>query len=169
MLTSNPAGPGTTGPGTEESPAGESATDERSRAPAGRHYWALVLLRSAAVLFLLGTLFQAALAGLFVTGDVAFLAWHAANATVLTALVAVQAVAALVVRRSLHGPRWPFPLTLGLLALLVVQQGMGEARMLGGHIPMGLTIFGTGATLAAGAFAFRPRRSPRPTGREGDQ
>lgn len=126
--------------------------------------WALVLLRTGAALFLLDTLLQAALAGLFVTGDVDFLTWHAINADVLSALVVVQAIAAVVVWRSLRAPLWPFLLTLGLLALLSAQQGLGEARMLGGHIPLGMAIFGAGAALTYWAFAFRSNRVARPDG-----
>ncbi|MCX2183871.1 hypothetical protein KV205_25550 [Streptomyces sp. SKN60] len=47
--------------------------------------WPLHVLRASAALLLLDTLLQAALAGLFVTGDLDLLAWHAANAELLGA------------------------------------------------------------------------------------
>ncbi|GGT84772.1 hypothetical protein [Streptomyces violascens] len=123
--------------------------------------WPIRLLRATAVLFLLDSLLQAALAGLFVTGDVGLLAWHAANAQMLSALVVVQTIAAVVIWRSLRGPWWPPALTVGLLGLLSIQQGLGESRMLGGHIPLGMAIFGTGAALTYWAFSFQPAGRPR--------
>ncbi|MFI1972054.1 hypothetical protein [Streptomyces cinnamoneus] len=59
--------------------------------------WPWRALRVVAVLVLLDTLAQAALAGLFVTGDLDLLTWHAANAGVLSALTVVQTAVALVV------------------------------------------------------------------------
>ncbi|MFE7194521.1 hypothetical protein [Kitasatospora sp. NPDC057541] len=119
---------------------------------------AVTLFRAVSVLFLLDTLFQAALAGLFVTGDVEFLAWHAANAQLLSALVVVEALAAAAVWRALRGPLWPLLGAVGLLGLLSAQQGLGAARMLGGHLPLGMAIFGLGAALTYWAFTFRPAR-----------
>ncbi|MGW7452885.1 hypothetical protein [Streptomyces sp. NPDC054787] len=136
-------------------PAVEDTREPAGPAPRPRR-WALVLLRTGAVLFLLDTLFQAALAGLFVTGDVDLLTWHKHNADLLSALVAVQAVAAGVLWRKLRAPVWPFVLTLGLIVLLIAQQSLGESRMLGGHIPLGMAIFGAAAALTYWAFAYRP-------------
>jgi len=113
------------------------------------------LLRFTAVLTLLDALVQAALAGLFVTGDVGLLDWHAANAQVLTALVLVETVAACLLWRTAKAPAWPFLAALGLLVLVGVQQALGEARILGGHVPLGMTVFGVGAALAYWAFAQR--------------
>ncbi|MEE4420554.1 hypothetical protein [Streptomyces bugieae] len=71
----------------------------------------LALMRGAAAAFLLGTLAQAALAGLFVTGDVELLAWHDANAQVLAALALVLVLAAVLIRWRVQGPRWPIAAT----------------------------------------------------------
>ncbi|MFI9076767.1 hypothetical protein ACIGW8_09725 [Streptomyces sioyaensis] len=95
--------------------------------------WLMRLLRGTAVLVLLDTLRQAALAGLFVTGNLDWLAWHAANAGVLSALTVVPAVLAVVVWRRLRGPGWPAAAGAALVGLVSVQQGLGEARVLAGH------------------------------------
>ncbi|MEU2712086.1 hypothetical protein [Streptomyces sp. NPDC007205] len=134
-------------PAVGEMPSGRPA--ERPRA------WPLTLLRTTSLLFVLDTLLQAALAGLFITGDVGFLDLHAANAQVLAALVLVEAAAALLVWRSMRGPAWPFALTVGLLVLVGAQMGLGAARMLGGHIPLALGVFGVGVVLAYWACTYK--------------
>ncbi|GGP53121.1 hypothetical protein [Streptomyces abikoensis] len=117
--------------------------------------WPLRLLRATAVLVLLDTLAQAALAGLFVTGDLDLLAWHAANAGVLSALTVLEAMAALLVWRRLRGPHWPVVASVVLVALVSAQRGLGEARVLAGHIPLGMAIFGCATALACWAFTNR--------------
>ncbi|MFF7728419.1 hypothetical protein [Streptomyces sp. NPDC008001] len=107
------------------------------------------------VLVLLDTLAQAALAGLFVTGDLDLLTWHAANAGVLSALTVVQTAAALVVWRAARGPLWPAAASAGLVGLVSVQQGLGEARVLAGHMPLGMAVFGCATALTYWAFAHR--------------
>ncbi|MFF4575858.1 hypothetical protein [Streptomyces sp. NPDC001410] len=115
----------------------------------------LTLLRTSSLLFLFFTLLQAALAGLFITGDVRFLDLHAANAQVLATLSLVEAVAALLVWRSTRGPAWPFALAVGLVVLVGAQMGLGAARMLGGHVPLALGVFGAGVALACWACTYK--------------
>ncbi|MEV5375794.1 hypothetical protein AB0L26_07405 [Streptomyces nondiastaticus] len=124
------------------------------------HRWPWHVLRAVAVLVLLDTLAQAALAGLFVTGDLDLLTWHAANAGVLSALAVVQTAAAVAVRRAAHGPLWPAAASAVLVLLVSAQQGLGEARVLAGHIPLGMAVFGCATALAYGAFTQRPGVSP---------
>ncbi|MCC2274143.1 hypothetical protein LKL35_01610 [Streptomyces sp. ET3-23] len=127
--------------------------------------WLLPLLRATAVLVLLDTLVQAALAGLFVTGDLDLLAWHAANAGVLSALTVVQAVVAVVVWRRLCGPGWVAAAGAVLVGLVGVQRALGEARVLAGHMPLGMAVFGCATALAYWAFAYRTgatRQAGRP-------
>lgn len=116
---------------------------------------ALTVLRVASVAFLFDTLLQAALAGLFITGDVRFLDLHAANAQVLATLSVVEAVAALVLWRSSKGPVWPFTTAVGLVVLVAAQMGLGAARMLGGHVPLALAVFGAGTVLAWWSCTYR--------------
>ncbi|MCF3102257.1 hypothetical protein IPZ58_11745 [Streptomyces roseoverticillatus] len=112
------------------------------------------------MLVLLDTLAQAALAGLFITGDLDLLTWHAANAGVLSALTIVQAAAALVVRRAARGPLWPAVASAVLVMLVSAQQGLGEARVLAGHMPLGMAVFGCATALTYWAFTHRPSSSP---------
>lgn len=113
------------------------------------------------VLVLLDTLAQAALAGLFVTGDLDLLAWHSVNADVLATLTLLQTVAALLVWRRLGGPAWPAAASVALAALVGAQQGLGEARVLAGHMPVGMAIFGCATAMACWAFVYRPRPAGR--------
>ncbi|KPC64391.1 hypothetical protein ADL29_12165 [Streptomyces chattanoogensis] len=113
------------------------------------------LMRGTAALLLLDTLVQAVLAGLFVTGDLDLLAWHAANAGVLSALTVIQTVLAVVVWRRLRGPGWPAAASAALVGLVSVQQGLGEARVLAGHMPVGMAIFGCATALTYWAFTAR--------------
>ncbi|GAB7028848.1 hypothetical protein AB0G35_11245 [Streptomyces sp. NPDC021749] len=126
--------------------------------------WPMRLLRGTAVLVLLDTLVQAALAGLFVTGNLDWLAWHAANAGVLSALTVVQTVLAVVVWRRLSGPGWPAAASAALVGLVSAQQGLGEARALAGHIPLGMAVFGCATALTYWAFTGRGQPAVR-TGR----
>ncbi|MFG2648496.1 hypothetical protein [Streptomyces sp. NPDC048436] len=112
----------------------------------------LAVLRVSAALLVIDTLVQAALAGLFITGDVRLLDWHAANAQVLSLLAFVATAAAGLVWRPGRGPVGPFLLGAGLLVLIGVQQALGESRLLGGHVPLGMAIFGLVAALTYWAF-----------------
>lgn len=124
--------------------------------------WPMRMLRLVAVLVLLDTLVQAALAGLFVTGDLDLLTWHAANAGALGALSVVQTVAALAVWRVMRGPRWPTVASAVLVAMVSAQQGLGEARILAGHLPLGMAVFGCAAALTCWVFTHRADASVRP-------
>ncbi|MGW3208289.1 hypothetical protein [Streptomyces sp. NPDC001135] len=134
-------------PTEEESHSGRAA--ERSRT------WPLTLLRTTSLLFLLDTLLQAALAGLFITGDVRFLDLHAANAQLVATIALFEAVAALLVWRSMRGPAWPGALAVGLVVLVGAQTGLGAARVLGGHVPLALGVFGVGVALACWAYTYQ--------------
>ncbi|MGW1909902.1 hypothetical protein ACWCQS_03810 [Streptomyces sp. NPDC002076] len=124
--------------------------------PTGRpRTWPLTLLRVTSMLFLFDTLLQAALAGLFITGDVRFLDLHAANAQLLAALSLVDAVAALLVWRRMGAPAWSFALAVGLVVLVGAQMGLGAARLLGGHIPLALGVFGVGVALSCWAYTYK--------------
>jgi hypothetical protein len=112
------------------------------------------ILRALSVLALLDTLLQAALAGLFITGEVGLLDLHAANASVLALLVALEAIAAFLLWRPGRGPIGPFLLAVGLLVLVGVQQALGESRVLAGHVPLGMAIFGIDAALTYWSFSY---------------
>ncbi|KNB50581.1 hypothetical protein [Streptomyces caatingaensis] len=115
------------------------------------------LLRATAVPVLLDTLVQAALAGLFVTGDLELLAWHAADAGVLSALTVLQAVATVLVWRRLRTPGGPAAAAAVLVGLVSAQRGLGEARALAGHMPLDMGVFGCATALTYWAFTCRAR------------
>ncbi|MFF4156519.1 hypothetical protein [Streptomyces sp. NPDC001678] len=129
--------------------------------PVRNAVWPMRVLRAVAVAVLLDTLVQAALAGLFVTGDLELLTWHAANASVLGALTVAETVAALVVWRRRAAPGWLAVASAVLVALVSVQQGLGEARVLAGHIPLGMGVFGCATALACWAFTHHAGTATR--------
>ncbi|MGP3770656.1 hypothetical protein ACTWJ8_07420 [Streptomyces sp. SDT5-1] len=126
-------------------------------ASSGRADWARFggsCLRILSVLLVLDVLLQAALAGLFVTGDVSLLAWHAANAQVVGLLAVLVCGAAVLVWRAGRRSGWPALLGAVLVAAVLLQHGLGESRELGGHLPLGMTVFGLATVLAYWACAL---------------
>ncbi len=114
-------------------------------------------------LTLLGVLLQAVWAGEFVdhTGRGAWITVHEIGAFVVVVLALATALAAVTLRRA-HSA-----LTLGalgLLVLIVVQTGMGEAitrasadGLIVAHVPIAVLIFGLGVYLSS--LGARLRRS----------
>ncbi|MEV0380411.1 hypothetical protein [Nonomuraea sp. NPDC050643] len=107
--------------------------------------WIVWSLRALATAHLAGVLGQAALAGLFVTGDVDLLTWHRDNAGVTHSVLYLQLVAAILLWRPGRGPLWPAAASLGLVALETVQVALGQWRVIAAHFPLGMTIFGLSA------------------------
>ncbi|MEV4806321.1 hypothetical protein AB0K18_40535 [Nonomuraea sp. NPDC049421] len=91
---------------SDSSSASSSGSSEAVPRPPG---WIVWSLRVTATGHLAGVLVQAALAGLFVTGDVDLLAWHRDNAGYTHALLYAQVVAAVLLWRPGRGPGWPVP------------------------------------------------------------
>lgn len=116
-------------------------------------------LRLTATAHLAGVLGQAALAGLFVTGDVDMLAWHRNNAGVTHALLYAQLVAAVLLWRPGRGPAWPAGATAALVAAETVQVAVGQSRQLSWHMPLGMAIFGASALLTAWTWRRAPRKA----------
>ncbi|MEV0970765.1 hypothetical protein [Microtetraspora glauca] len=124
--------------------AERSAEASRTRAPAWIVWW----LRIAATGHLVGVLGQAVLAGLFVTGNVDMLTQHRDNAGVTHVMLYLQLVAAIVLWRPGRGPSWPAWAGAALVALETAQVVLGQNRILAGHFPLGVTIFGASAVMA---------------------
>lgn len=124
--------------------------------------WIVWSLRVTATGHLAGVLVQAALAGLFVTGDVDLLAWHRDNAGYTHALLYLQLVAAVLLWRPGRGPGWPALAGVGLVVLETAQVGLGQARIIAGHFPLGVAIFGLSAVFTA--WTWRAFRRPAPVG-----
>ncbi|GAA0824095.1 hypothetical protein GCM10009525_14930 [Streptosporangium amethystogenes subsp. fukuiense] len=111
--------------------------------------WVIRSLRLFATAHLLGVLGQAALAGLFVTGDVDMLTWHRNNAGVTHVLLYLQLGAAIGLWRPGRGPLWPAGASAGLVTLETAQVALGQDRVVALHFPLGMAIFGLSAVLCA--------------------
>lgn len=128
--------------------------------------WIVWSLRLTATFHLVGVLAQAALAGLFVTGDVDLLAWHRDNAGYTHSMLYAQLVAAVLLWRPGRGAWWPAAASLGLVVVETVQVALGQWRVLEGHFPLGMAIFGLSAVFTVWTWlAFRrPRNSAEAEG-----
>ncbi|TYB65974.1 hypothetical protein FXF51_17385 [Nonomuraea sp. PA05] len=123
--------------------------------PAPRR-WIVWSLRVTATAHLAGVLAQAALAGLFVTGDVDLLTWHRNNGGVTHSVLYLQLLASVLLWRPGRGAWWPAVAGLGLVVLETVQVMLGQDRVIAGHFPLGMAIFGLSAVFTAWTWlAFR--------------
>ena len=120
--------------------------------------WPIIVIRVLAVVVLLQVLAQAALAGGFVTGDVGLLGWHTGNAALLVLTSAALVPATILLVRPGRGPWWPIVVSVVLWAAVVFQLGLGFARLVGLHIPVGMSIMGLIAAFTWWAFGYRPAR-----------
>ncbi|MDI1466058.1 hypothetical protein QEZ54_34290 [Catellatospora sp. KI3] len=111
-----------------------------------------LLITLAAILLLL----QAVLAGQFLSGVYASLAAHAANAPLAGFTVLLAAVAAVLLRWPGRGPWWPMPAAFGLFLLTGFQIGMGYARLLAVHIPLGVSVIMLAGFLTGWSWRYRP-------------
>ncbi|MDT0346420.1 hypothetical protein [Streptomyces litchfieldiae] len=119
------------------------------------------LLRTVCLLALITTIGLAAVAGLFVTGDIEMLDWHETYAMALNVLTLAQVVLAVLLWRRNRWLRWPMAAALGLLVMVAIQQILGDRRTLGGHMPLGMAICAVEAALVLWTFALlRPARTP---------
>ena len=122
------------------------------------HRTAVVVMRAATTLGFLTTLVLAALAGLFTTGDVDLLAWHSTFATVLAVLVLIQLGDSVALWRGTARLRWPLGANALVVVMVVVQMGLGDSRILSGHMPLGMAICAAEAVLAHWSFGLRTAR-----------
>ncbi|MFE3824257.1 hypothetical protein [Streptomyces sp. NPDC059092] len=106
--------------------------------------WTTWALRVTATLFLLMTLAQGLLAGLFVTGDVDLLPVHSAVGGILSVVALVQLVFAVMEFRAHRRAGRPATWQLSTLSTLVLvmtagQIGLGMARVVAPHVFIGVT------------------------------
>jgi hypothetical protein len=107
---------------------------------------------------------QALFAGLFLSGQGTWLAWHRLNGLAVVALGLVTLVLAGIVRAR-GGPVWPVLATAGIAAALIVQFFSGFAGAVALHVPLGVAIFGVAIALRINASALTaPSPSPTPQG-----
>jgi hypothetical protein len=114
--------------------------------------WSLRILVLAETVLLLN---QAVFAGQFLSGDFPALGWHARNADAAGAVALLQLVAAVLLRRSGGGPAWPIWACAGLLVGIAGQVGLGYAKVLSLHVPLGVTV--TAGTVGLAIWAWLPK------------
>jgi hypothetical protein len=107
------------------------------------------VLRALARVQAVLVLAQAALAGQFFAGAATWLDWHERNAYAIFVLALAQLVVALVVWRR-RGPAWPVAASGLLVMAIPLQTGLGYARQLAPHVPLGVAIFGLTIWLSVG-------------------
>lgn len=117
--------------------------------------WPIAVIRSLTLIVLLQVLIQAALAGGFVTGHVSLLGLHSANAILLVLTSAALLPATILLVGSGRGPSWPIAFSALLWVAILLQAGLGFARLVGLHIPLGMAVMGLTAVLNWWAFAYR--------------
>ncbi|MGW6915487.1 hypothetical protein ACWGB8_16950 [Kitasatospora sp. NPDC054939] len=144
-------------PPTGADPHGaEPARPDRGPAPR----WPLRLFRTGAGLLALLALVQTTLAGSFLNGHYDSFAAHGSTARAVLAGAAVQLAAAVVLRRTGRGPRWPAALSAVLLLAAVGQSAAGYGRAVGVHVVLGVLLVAGVLLAAVGAW-----REPLPARR----
>ena len=126
----------------------------------------LWLLRLAITAHLVAVLAQPILAGRYLTGDVDAITAHGAVGTALAALDLLVIAAAAVYMVGGRGTLWVLPAAVLLFLAVGLQIGMGYARQLGVHVPLGVVIVTASVLFAAWVWtpSARRARSPRPRG-----
>ncbi|GIE82366.1 hypothetical protein Aph02nite_83160 [Actinoplanes philippinensis] len=119
--------------------------------------WPVALVRVLALITLLQVLLQAALAGGFISGHVGYLTAHSVNGSLLVLTVMALGVATILLFRPGRGPWWPILLSAVLWWMVAVQVGVGFARLVGLHIPLGASILALTGAFAWWSFSYRPR------------
>jgi hypothetical protein len=122
--------------------------------------WPVAVVRAIAVVLLVQVITQAALAGGFISGSVTMLGFHTANGILLVLTSGTLIPAAVLLWRPGRGPWWPVLFAGGYWFLISVQVGIGFARVVGMHIPLGVTAFGVICGFTWWACAYRPVRIP---------
>lgn len=126
------------------------------------HRWPLVAVRVLAVVLLVQVIIQAFLAGGFVSGDVSLLGLHTANGILLVLTSGALIPAAVLWWRPGRGPWWPVLFAGGYWFLISSQVGLGFARIVGLHLPLGVAAFGliSGFTWWVGTYRRTPVAVP---------
>ncbi|MFF3327792.1 hypothetical protein [Streptomyces sp. NPDC002889] len=138
------------------SPRGRTA-DDPDAVRRGRR-WPLILLRCIITSFLLLTLVQPVLAGMFITGDVDLLDLHEINAHTISFLSWLLVINAVLLWRPGRGPLWPLAVAVLVSFLVQLQSGSGFSRNLGLHIPLGVALVAGATALTYWSFAHRGGR-----------
>ncbi|MFI0406793.1 hypothetical protein [Actinomadura sp. 3N508] len=101
---------------------------------------AVTLLRTVAVLNLLGTLSQGLTAGMFLNGDASSIDPHQTSAFVVEFLVVVQLVLAILVWRRNRWLKWPLPGAISILVFTFTQVALGVEGSGTAHVTLGVAL-----------------------------
>jgi nitroreductase len=115
-------------------------------------------LRLVTALHLCAVLVQPLLAGRFLTGDVDAIGLHGAVGLLVVLSGLVLAVTALGYVAVVRGRWWLVPVAAALFLAEGLQLGMGTARALQVHVPLGVAITVTATLLAGWAWSPAARR-----------
>lgn len=126
-----------------------------SPAPKGAQTITLWLLRLVATIEIILLAAQPIFAGLFLSGKYEILTSHRTVGGILIAVGMLQAVAGVLVWRPGRLGATPMVLTIAILVLTVVQLIAGYGRVLGLHLPLGVTLIVTELVLAHMAWRRR--------------
>lgn len=105
---------------------------------------------------------QAPLAGLALSGSGPALDTYRIAAGVTPLIAAVQAGAAVLLRRAGRIRGAPFATSIGLLFAEIVQMAVGSFRLLELHVPLGGSLFGASIGLSIYAWLCRQMQSVAP-------
>src|ERR1051326_1134219 len=127
----------------------------------GPHGWPWWLFRVTLCVQALDALAQAVLAGRFLSGDFAMLAAHEINATRGVVSVAfTQIVVAVLAWRRSGASGWLVVTVVVVFVATVGQIVLGFTRVLGLHVPLGVSIIATAGWLAVWVCTHRPTDRP---------
>jgi hypothetical protein len=116
-------------------------------------------LRMAITAYLVAVLAQPILAGRYLTGDVDAITAHGAVGTSLAALDLLVIAAAVAYVAGGRGPLWVLPAAVLLFLAVGLQIGMGYARQLGLHVPLGVGIVTASVLFTAWVWTPSARRA----------
>jgi hypothetical protein len=119
--------------------------------------WPINLVRLFAIITLVQVLLQAAFAGGFISGHIGYLNAHSINGSVLVMTVMVLGGSTILLFRPGRGPWWPILITVVLWWMCAIQVGIGFARLVGFHIPLGAMIMALSGGFVWWSLSYRQR------------
>ncbi|GIE31165.1 hypothetical protein Ait01nite_042100 [Actinoplanes italicus] len=119
--------------------------------------WPIALVRLFAIIVLLQVLLQAAFAGGFISGEITYLNAHSINGSMLLMTVMLLGGATILLFRPGRGPWWPILFSVALWWVCSIQVGIGFARLVGAHIPLGAAIMALSGGFVWWSLAYRQR------------
>lgn len=100
---------------------------------------------------------QSILAGMYLSGSLDAMEIHGAIGSSLVVVTMLQGVASLLFVFPGRGPWWPLLVSVVLFFVEGLQIGMGYARTLGLHIPLGVAIIVTTTMMFVWSLRWKPK------------